>query len=543
MFLRRKEADVTRKSGFATFVTDLDAPLLRLSPTEIWSLRAACGGSHIFGGIGSGKTSGSGRMIAGAYLRAGMGGLVTCVKAEDAEMWRRYLVEHGRSQSLLLFDATEGFNFLTYFLALYGMEGIGTVTESLMKIVEAARSASGTASKSGQESVWEDSTRVLLRYTIPVLYAADGTVSIGAILRFISTAATSTKQADDAAWQGGSFMWEKLKKASNRPTVPMERAALNNAVNYWYTQFTAIPDKMRGSILGTVIAALDRFQHGRLQRAFCGKTTLVPELTFHGVIILLAMPTLTWGEDGIIAQQLFKFIWQRSVLNRNSLAEKHRERPLFLFSDEAQETANSYDAEFLSLCRGSKCCVTYLTQSLPNYYVKMTGNDPRDAAHSLVGKFNTHIYHSNACTETNEYASRMIGKVLTRRANYSRGNSDSYTSGLSQGSSETSGTSSSHGSSSSTSPGGGTTSGSNSSSGHSSSTGSNWGMNQSRGTSSNTSRGYTESMEYAVEPGDFARILRTGGKANGNLVTGVWFQSGRIFKDSDSNILLETFAQ
>jgi hypothetical protein len=50
-------------------------------------------------------------------------------------------------------------------------------------------------------------------------------------------------------------------------------------------------------------------------------------------------------------------------------------------------------------------------------------------------------------------------------------------------------------------------------------------------------------MEFAIEPGDFARILRTGGKANGNLVTGVWFQTGRVFRDSGSNILLETFAQ
>ncbi len=68
-------------------------------------------------------------------------------------------------------------------------------------------------------------------------------------------------------------------------------------------------------------------------------------------------------------------------------------------------------------------------------------------------------------------------------------------------------------------------------------------MNQSRGTSSNTSRGYSESMEFLIEPGDFARLLRTGGTANGNLVTGVWFQSGRVFKGSGSNILLETFKQ
>jgi hypothetical protein len=38
----------------------------------------------------------------------------------------------------------------------------------------------------------------------------------------------------------------------------------------------------------------------------------------------------------------------------------------------------------------------------------MGGDNPRDAAHSLVGKFMTHIYHSNACPETNDFADRTV---------------------------------------------------------------------------------------------------------------------------------------
>jgi hypothetical protein len=87
-------------------------------------------------------------------------------------------------------------------------------------------------------------------------------------------------------------------------------------------------------------------------------------------------------------------MWQRAVLSRNGLAEKHRERPVFLWSDEAQGTVSSFDGEFMSMCRGSKCCATYLTQSLPTYYAERGGDNPRDAAHALVGKFMTHIYHS-----------------------------------------------------------------------------------------------------------------------------------------------------
>jgi hypothetical protein len=50
-------------------------------------------------------------------------------------------------------------------------------------------------------------------------------------------------------------------------------------------------------------------------------------------------------------------------------------------------------------------------------------------------------------------------------------------------------------------------------------------------------------MEFAIESGDFARILKIGGRQNGNQVTGIWFRSGRVYKASGSNWLLERFAQ
>jgi hypothetical protein len=313
----------------------------------------------------------------------------------------------------------------------------------------------------------------------------------------------------------------------------------SSAIDFWSQRYVSIPEKTRGNIEITVGTVLDRFLHGRLARIFCGRTTLVPELTFHGAVIVLAMPTLTWNEDGIIAQQLFKYMWQRAVLGRNSLAQEHRERPVFLWSDEAQDTVSSYDYEFQSMCRGSKCCTVFLTQSLPTYYAKMGGggDNGRDAAHALVGKFSTHIYHSNACPETNEFASRMIGKVLTRRANFSEGNSQSFNEGMSAGNSENTGSSSGYGSSS------GKGYSFNSNSGSTSGSGNNWGNNRGRGSSENVSRGYSESMEFLIEPGDFARILRTGGRANGGIVTGVWFQSGRVFHESNGNTMIRRFRQ
>jgi uncharacterized membrane protein YgcG len=526
-----------------SFVKDLDTPLLCLSAQDQFTLRDACCGVHVFGGIGSGKTSGPGHMLAGAYLRAGMGGLVTAVKPEEIDLWRRYAAEHGRKDSLVFFDENEGFNFLAYELGRQGMDGIGTVTECFMRVLEAAKRASPTASQKGSEPFWEDSTRQILRYSIPVLYSASGTLSIGDLIRFISTAPTHPKDVTDLEWQKRSFMYQVVEAASHSPKVPMSPTALQDALTFWAEQFPAIPDKTRGNVVITVTTTLDRFKHGRLNRAFCGRTTIVPELTFHGAVILLAMPTLTWNEDGVIAQQLFKYMWQRAVLARNGLEQKHRERPIFSFSDEAQDTVSSYDGEFLSMCRGSKCCVAYLTQSLPAYYAKIGGDNPRDAAHNLAGKFMTHIYTTNACPETNEFASKVIGKVVKRRANYSRSNSRNVNFGMSSGNSENYGTSSSYGSSGSSGSGQGSSHSSSRNGGSNRGTGTNWGANRTQGSSENEGSGYSESMEYAIEPGDFARTLKNGGKQNGNLVTGIWFQGGRVFNASGSNFMLEAFKQ
>jgi hypothetical protein len=528
---------ISREKNIMQFVSNLDTPLLRVSRHgDVITTRHAAGGTHFWGVMGAGKTT-SAQMLACAYLRAGFGGYVTAAKPEVIPQWQRYARTHGRGISLVLLDENEGFNFLDYLLASQGMEGVGTVVEALMRVIDASRRASGTASQRGGEVFWEDATREALRYTIPALYSADGSVTIPGIIRFVSTAPASRKEPTDRAWQEQSFMYEKLNAALSRPKVPMSKAALGNAIAFWSERWAATPEKTKGNVVATITATLDRFNHGRLNRFFCGHTTVVPEMSFHGVVLVDAKPTLTWQEDGVIAQQLFKFLWQRSVLNRNSLAQEHRERPLFLWSDESQETVAPYDGEFLGLARESKCCVTYLTQSLPTYFAKIGGDNPRDAALALAGKFKTHVFCANSCPETNEFASRMIGKEVTRRRNFNAGNSQTFNEGMSAGDSENTGSSSGSGSSS------GHGYSVNFNSGSTSGTGSNWGNNRGRGSTDNVSRGYSESMEYVIEPGDFARTLKTGGPENGNIVTAIWFQAGRVFKASGTNWLLARFLQ
>ena len=519
------------------FVSNLDTPLLRLTRQgDVLTTRTGCAGIHFWGGVGQGKTS-SAETLAAAYLRAGFGGYVTAAKPGVIQQWKSSAQKHGRDRSLILLDENEGFNFLDYEMARHGAEGIGTVVECLMRVIDASRRASGTASQRGGDIFWEDSGKNTLRYTLPLLYAAKGGLSIPDIIRFVTTAPSSLEQTANRDWQQSSFMFQVLKLAVEQPKIRMTEIALRNAVNFWREQWPAIPDKTRGNIVITISATLDRFNHGRLNRFFCGKTTVVPEMCFNGAVLVDAKPTLTWNEDGVIAQQLFKFIWQRAVLSRNSLEPNLRERPVYLWSDESQETVSPYDGEFLGLARDSKCCTVFLTQSLPTYFAKIGGDNARDAALALAGKFKTHVFCGNNCPETNEFASRMIGKVLTRHNNFSAGHSQSFNEGMSAGNNESSGSSSSYGSSS------GNSYSFNSNSGSNRGKGNNWGSNRGRGSAENINSGYSESMEYAIEPGDFARCLKSGGPQNGNRVTAVWFQANHTFKSTGTNFLTAEFQQ
>ncbi|MDQ0462955.1 hypothetical protein QO010_000703 [Caulobacter ginsengisoli] len=522
------------------YVSNLDTPLLQLSPRDRFTLRDAVQGVHVFGGIGSGKTSGSGKALAAAYLRAGMGGLVLCAKPDEAHRWCEYAAENGREQSVMLFGPPDRwrFNFLTYELSRQGPAGIGSVVECLMRILEAARLTNPNAGR-GSEAFWEDASRQLLRNTIPILYAATGTVSIPDIIRFIGSAPKSLQELQSADWQQHAFMFQALAQARRAPVVALPDPDFDKCAAYWRDEYATLDPKTRSNIAISLSTALDRFNRGRLHELFCTSTNVVPEMTFHGAIIIMDMSALSWNEDGIIGQQLFKYMWQRAVLGRNGLGPEHAARPVFLWADESQYFVNSYDADFQSTCRSAKACTVYLTQSLPTYYARMGGDQAAHRADMLLSNFVTRVFHNSPDNVTNRWASDMIGRAVQRRATYSEGESSGYSHGMNRGESENRGRSSSGGMSGSL--GGHATYSFNAGSNYG--TGANQGRNRGYNEGTNTSSGYSEVLDAEIEPADFSRTLRTGGPANGGVVTGVWFQAGKVFNDSQRNYLHVSFRQ
>lgn len=538
-----------------SFSSDPETSLLQLSRHDHFTLRDAFNGVHIFGGIGSGKTSGSGKALAGAYLRAGMGGLVLCAKPEEVDLWQSYCKQHGREKSVIVFGENHQFNFIDYELARHGMKGIANVIECLMRVLEAADDATGQQGKSSDQ-FWTDAIRQILNYTVPIIYLAYGKVTISNIIDFVTTAPTRREQLNPETWTR-TYSGKTMQLALDEPKVEVDADVRKSLSQYWGTQYLAIPDKTRGNIIISLSTRLDRFKHGRMQRIFCDRTDIVPEMCFHGAVIIMNMPTLTWNHDGIIGQQLFKFIWERAVESRNGLEQQHRERPVFLWADEAQYFVNVKDESFLSTCRGSKACVVFLTQSLPTYYSQL-GKDRSDAGDGIVGKFNTQIFHQNGDFRTNEFASKLVGRGIQHRqtAGHSAGSTTSQ--GVTQGGSE----------GYSEGAGGGSNESTNSShqgmlpwenTTHGNSVGkndqwnsnqnenTNWSVNRNTSTSNTENNSVTEHMDVRIEPNFFSEQLKSGGACHNEEVTGLWFKVGGRFKSSlaraGNNVILATFKQ
>jgi hypothetical protein len=522
-----------------------DLPLLQFTPIDHWTTGDAKRHTLINGDTGSGKTSGSGAALRRAFLQnADAGGLVLVGKPEEAAEWRQACKEAGREKSLIVFDGRNGqaLNVLAYEMARQGPDGIGSVVECLLRIVEAARVAGASAGKASDQ-FWEQSTRMLLRHSLPVIEAGTGEISIPAIIEFVRTAPRTPEEMRDAEWQRRSFFFSAIMAAENR----LPRDVGEKIISYWLNEFCVLDPKTRANIVISLTTTLDRFNHGWMQKSFCGATTFVPELCFHGAIILLDLPALTLNEDGIVAQILVKFIWQRAMLTRNALPQKYRDRLCFLWIDEYQLFASSFDPQFLSTCRASNVAVVLLTQSLPTLYASMPGEDARAKVDHLVGMCATKIFHSTSCVTTAKWAADMIGRTLHQRGNYSAGDSTGMSTGLNMSEGENFGGSSGYSSSAGGSVGSDGKTSSNWS--HGSNSGTSWGTNanwgRNRGTSTNRTRnaGWSEQMDHAIEPADLGRILRTGGPANGGMVDGIIYQSGRVYQASGTNWLLRCFQQ
>lgn len=467
---------------------DLSAPLLDWAPGATWTVRDAVEGTLVTGATGSGKTSGSGRLIAGAFLARGFGGLVLTAKAEERKLWESYCDEAGRRKDLIVFGAgaEHRFNFLDYELTRQG-EGAG-LTENIVNlfstVLEIASRGNGSSGRGrDEEGYFRRAGRQLTRNAVDLLSLARGRVTVPDLYKVVISAPTSMEQVMSAAWRDRSLCFACFQEAKERAATPRAKYDLDVTGEFFFMEWPQLADRTRTSILSTFTSMADVLMRGLLRELFCEDTTISPDAIGSGKILVIDLPVKEFADVGLFAQVLWKNAFQRAVERREG---GPRTCPVFLWADEAQYFITSGDQQFQTTCRSSRVATVLLTQNVSNVYAALGGEEAGKAqADSLFANLNTKIMHSNGDPVTNEWAASLIGKSLQSLAssNSSHTQDDGF-----------------------------------------------FGIPTPTmlGPRAQVSAGFSESWQHEVPPSEFTR-LRRGGPASRGVVEGIVFQGGRSF--------------
>ena len=154
-------------------------------------------GTQIFGGTGSGKSSGSGKTIAKAFLKSGFGGLVLCAKPDERKTWEKYARETEQEHRLEVFNVESGlqFNPILY-EATRGGEGAGetlNLVELIMNIHLLGQNYM-SGGGGGSEPFWESALRRCLSRSIDLLKLSERPINMVNMRKIMVSALTK----DDA---------------------------------------------------------------------------------------------------------------------------------------------------------------------------------------------------------------------------------------------------------------------------------------------------------------------------------------------------------
>lgn len=413
----------------------LDSVLYHFNETEPFTIRQACEGVQIFGGIGSGKTSGSGAALAKSFLRNGFGGLVLCAKKDEVDTWKRYAAETGKTNKLLIFDASGDwcFPFLQYEVEREG-EGAG-YTENLVRLFTTVQEAieRGKAGGGGGDPYWTRAMQQLVRNAIDLCMIARGEVSVPLLYDVIASSPRSPEQRGSADWQNTSLCWKLLMEGNDRELNEWEVQDFRSTVSFWCEEFCNLAPKTRSSIISMFTSMADNLLRRPFRMLFSERSATgqeaLPELTHQGIVIVMNLPVKEFGDAGRAAQVIYKYMWQQAAERRDITKN---DRPIFLWVDEAQNFATEYDMQFQATARSSRACTVYLTQNLPNYYAEMGGAHSKYRVDSLVGNLQTKIWHANSDPETNSHAAETIGRSWHKKKGLSvSAGADTYSAGQS----------------------------------------------------------------------------------------------------------------
>lgn len=423
----------------------LDDPILFIGKEKVpWTIGNSVEGLQIFGGIGSGKTSGSGRFFALKYLSKGYGGLVLTVKHDEKDEWIKYCKIANRENDLIIAEpkGKHYFNIMDYESS--NQHG-DSYTDNIMQVLKTViRASEEKDTGKNDDPFWENASDMLISNTIDLCMLAYQKVSIELLYNIARTVLKSaflkkTKnnhvvvndtdeivefdkamllaidhvREKNVRWSSTIGIYEQSKMTEDEQheailqNVP-EARIFASVKEFFLNTYADLNEKTRSIVDFTFTGFLYRLLREPVYSLFFNKpSTFTPDDCLNGKIIIINLPVKIYHKVGRDIQIMFKYIWQRAMEKRNV---KENGRPVFLWADEAQNFIHEYDPEYQATARSSRIATVYISQNLPNYYANMGGAKAEFKVKSFLGTLATKIFHANADIETNKYASELIGE-------------------------------------------------------------------------------------------------------------------------------------
>lgn len=406
--------------AFSDDPNNLNFPLMFLDQQKknVWTLEDAVCGTAIFGTTGSGKSSSSGRNVAKAFLQAGYGGLVLTAKDDEKGNWVRYAKECDRLDDLIIFSESNRhlfrFNFLEYELKR-ATKG-GGLTSNIVSLFMTLYGLADGGKKSAQRSedqFWQAALKRLITRLVALIKISGEPLTIDTMYNLVTSALHDSSQWHDDTFIANSYCVKCLELAHENDGQSPEYTLVDR---YWSNEFPNLDEKTRSIIKESFLGLCEPFLSGMMRELFMSDSTISPEITQEGTILVLDLPVHQYMDQGLFAQVIFKYIWQRCIQQRDI---EQKPIPNFLWVDEAQYfVSNEHDMMFQTTARSSKTCSVYLSQNISNYYSVMSGSHPKEQTDSLLANLATRIFHANLDTVTNEWAANSIGKAFQPISSY-----------------------------------------------------------------------------------------------------------------------------
>jgi hypothetical protein len=409
----------------------LDRVMLDLSETDRVRFRDLIeGGVGIFGGLGSGKSSTSARMIALAFLRAGLGGLVLTVKSDETEHWIEYARETGREKDLVIFNAASGLSFDPLaFIWKTGGRAAAHI-ETVVELFTVLMSVGKVYQPSSGERYFEQAVEELMRAVLTILANAGEPISIKSLHQVISSLPIEREQVDDPEWQATSECSRVVGRLKDRRDgfTETQWEDLDIAMVYLLQKWPNLDSRTRSNVESTWSGLASKFTYSPFREMFSsGRFDFTPEDTTHNRrIVIVDMPVLEYGrETSRLCQILVKMVFQRAWLRHQFKSGCCHGG--FLFQDEFSLLMHRNEAQFHQVCRGSAIAPVCITPNILNMAAEEFGEQtPGAKTLGFLGLLAVKIFHANNDTTTNEYAADQIGKVWRFIEGWNAGQGDNH---------------------------------------------------------------------------------------------------------------------